>query len=55
MEQRKIFSYSEFQKIIEEYARQIQQCESQKKEIQGRLKKYKIYYTDNLGNKENQI
>lgn len=49
MEQREIFSYSEFQKIIEEYARQIQQCESQKKEIQGRLKKYKIYYTDNIG------
>lgn len=31
MEQRKIFSYEEFQTIIEEYKDKIQQCESEKR------------------------
>ena len=48
MEQRKIFSYEEFQTIIEEYKDKIQQCESEKKEVQDMLKKYNIYYTDNI-------
>lgn len=38
MEQRKIFSYEEFQTIIEEYKDKIQQCESEKKEVQDMLK-----------------
>lgn len=48
MEQRKIFSYEEFQTIIEEYKDKIQQCEFEKKEVQDMLKKYNIYYTDNI-------
>ena len=39
MEQRKIFSYEEFQTIIEEYKDKIQQCESEKKRSTRHAKK----------------
>lgn len=48
MEHWRIFSYEEFQKKLEDYSDKVVQCELKESNIEDALKKYKIYYANNI-------
>lgn len=48
MSQREIYSYEDFNAVVKRYEEKIQQYESEKKEIEKLVEKYRIYYTDNI-------
>lgn len=48
MEQRQIFSYDDWERLIFEYDNELKKIEKEENKIENILKYYKIYYSDNI-------
>ena len=48
MEQRQIFSYDDWERLIFEYDNELKKIEKEENKIENILKYYKIYYSKNI-------